>query len=100
MERDDMHAFPATAVWRAAAQRLREAARDQDDAVEQRTLLTLAADCEMLAAEAQQQPGKPKPPGNPPEPPDAEQPAPVEEPPQPVPPPRPEPPPPPLQTRK
>jgi hypothetical protein len=102
MERHtDMHPFPNTAAWQAAAQRLREAAREQNDAVKQQTLMTLAADCDMLASErkAAPQPGRPRPPGNPPQPSDRDRP-PVEEPPRPVPPPRPQPPPPPLQTRK
>lgn len=93
-------AAPDTAVWQAAAQKLRAAAQGEGDAVEQQTLLTLATDCEMQASEAHGQPGKPKPPGNPPDPPDAEQPVPIEEPPRPIPPPRPEPPPPPLSARR
>lgn len=86
-------------VWRAAAQRLHDAARGEDDTLEQQTLLTLAADCEALATESAPggQPGKPTPPGNPPRPSD-EEPVPIEEPPRPVPPPRPDPPPP-LSTR-
>lgn len=93
---------PDLAVWRASARTLRHAAEREDDGVARQTLLTLAADCDALAAEheASQQPGKPKPPGNPPTPRDGERPTPVEEPPQPIPPPLPEPPPAPLSTRK
>jgi hypothetical protein len=101
MERHDSHPISDTVLWRTAAQRLRETARDQSDAIEQQTLLTLAADCDSLASEreAGPQPGRPHPPGNPPRPTDRDRP-PIEEPPRPVPPPRPEPPPPPVQTRR
>lgn len=93
---------PETPAWRESARALRAAARGEGDTVARQTLLTLAADCEMLAAErdASQQPGKPKPPGNPPRPSDREPPSPIEEPPRPIPPPRPDPPPVPLSARK
>ncbi len=94
-------AAPDTAVWRETARALRAAAQREGDAVARQTLLTLAADCETLAAErdASQQPGKPKPPGNPPRPTETE-PPPIEEPPGPIPTPQPDPPPAPLSARK
>ena len=93
---------PDTAVWRETARALRAAARGEGDPVVRQTLLTLAADSEIVAAEhdASQQPGKPKPPGNPPRPSNGEPPSPIEEPPRPISPPRPDPPPAPLSARK
>ena len=82
---------------------LRHSARLQLDPVEHRTLLTLAEDCDAIAAEMEmtgQQPGKPKPPGNPPTPPGRERPTPINEPPPPIPSPPIEPPPAPISTRK
>jgi len=97
----DKRPVETTAVlWRRKAEALRAAAQREGDEVARQTLLTLAEDCETLAAAQEaQQPGKPKPPGNPPQPPDGERPPPIEEPPQPMPPPR-DPPPAPLSVRK
>jgi hypothetical protein len=92
--------MPENAAWKAQATTLRAAAAEKADPVARQTLLTLAEDCEAMAAETKMagQPGKPKPPGNPPRPPDIEEKPPVREPPRPIPTPPIEPPQPPLST--
>ena len=90
-------------AWKDKAATLRHSAMHQRNALERQTLLTLAEDCDAIAAELElqsQQPGKPKPPGNPPRPPGREGPAPIREPPRPMPPPPVEPPSPPISARK
>jgi hypothetical protein len=93
---------PDATAWKEKAVNLRHFATQQRNPLERQTLLTLAEDCEAIAAEleSQAQPGKPKPPGNPPRPPDREVPTPIQEPPRPMPPPPVEPPPPPVTARK
>ena len=92
--------MPENRVWKKKAATLRGAAAAEADPVARQTLLTLAEDCETIAAEAEAggQPGKPKPPGNPPLPPGPEQTPPIKEPPGPVPTPPIDPPQPPLST--
>jgi hypothetical protein len=84
--------MPDAARWKEMGSTLRQSAERRRDPLARQTLLTLAADCEAIAAHirsAAQQPGKPKPPGNPPapapEPPGGEHSPPVEEPPRPIP---------------
>jgi hypothetical protein len=94
---------PDAPTWKEKAVTLRHSATQQRNPLERQTLLTLAEDCEAIAAELEsqaQQPGKPKPPGNPPRPPAREAPQPIREPPRPIPPPPVEPPPPPMTAQK
>src|ERR1700736_1002618 len=59
---------PDATLWKEKAVTLRHSARRQRNSLERQTLLTLAEDCDAIAAELEsqaQQPGKPKPPGNP-----------------------------------
>ncbi len=95
--------MPDATAWKAKAVTLRHSATQQRNPLERQTLLTLAEDCDAIAAELEsqaQQPGKPKPPGNPPRPPGHEEPTPIREPPRPTPPPPVEPPRPPLTAQK
>jgi hypothetical protein len=93
---------PSQALWRDKSATLRAAAEREPDAMARQTLLCLAEDCDALAEEQAQQPGKPKPPGNRPseEEPEFDPPPPMGEPPRPVPPPPREPPPAPVRTRR
>ncbi|HKW52407.1 MAG TPA: hypothetical protein VJO12_01860, partial [Stellaceae bacterium] len=79
--------MPDAATWKEKAVTLRHSADQQRNPLERQTLLTLAADCDAIAADLEltQQPGKPKPPGNPPKPPGREAPQPIREPPRPTP---------------
>src|ERR1700737_115285 len=66
---------PDATLWKENAVTLRHSARRQRNSLERQTLLTLAEDCDAIAAELEsqaQQPGKPKPPGNPHRPPSRE----------------------------
>jgi hypothetical protein len=94
--------MPDRGAWRKQAKTLRMAAEAVPDRVARQTLLTLAEDCEAIAAEreAGDQPGKPKPPGNPPRPPGSDDRPPIKEPPRPMPAPPIDPPPPPLSTER
>jgi hypothetical protein len=79
---------PDATVWKEKAVTLRHSATQQRSSLERQTLLTLAEDCDAIAAELEsqaQQPGKPKPPGNPHRPPSREAPPPIQEPPGPLP---------------
>ena len=95
--------MPDAVTWKEKAVTLRHSAGLERNPLERQTLLTLAEDCEAIAADLEtqaQQPGKPKPPGNPPKPPDREAPQPIREPPRPMPPPPMEPPRPPISVQK
>lgn len=95
--------MPDAATWKEKALTLRHSATQQRNPLERQTLLTLAEDCEAIAAELEAQgqpPGKPKPPGNPPKPPGREAPPPIQEPPRPTPPPPVDPPRPPATAHK
>ena len=94
---------PDATLWKEKAVTLRHSARRQRNSLERQTLLTLAEDCDAIAAELEsqaQQPGKPKPPGNPHRPPSREVPPPIQEPPGPMPAPPVDPPPAPLTAQK
>ena len=72
--------MPDATLWKEKAVTLRHSARRQRNSLERQTLLTLAEDCDAIAAELEsqaQQPGKPKPPGPMPAPPVDPPPAPL-----------------------
>ena len=72
--------MPDATLWKEKAVTLRHSARRQRNSLERQTLLTLAEDCDAIAAELEsqaQQPGKPKPPGPTPAPPVDPPPAPL-----------------------